>query len=102
MIKPYECTQCGGTDFEQAGGKRVRCTHCGSLFEVVTDEPTLLIEKGANVKFLKGSNVEVRGDVEIEGGANVEMDGKLTLLKGGKKQKFELKLIQPGDKNPST
>jgi uncharacterized Zn finger protein len=98
MIKPYECSQCGSTDFNDAGTRRVRCAHCGSLFEVLTGEPTLIINKGAKVIFGRNANVEVRGDVEIQSGANVDIQGKITVLKGNKKQNFQLKLIQPGDK----
>ena len=98
MIKSYECTQCGSTDFDDVVKKRVRCAHCGSLFEVLTGEPTLIINKGANVIFGRNANVEVRGDVEIESGAKVDIQGKVTLVKGGKKQEFKLKLIQPGNK----
>jgi hypothetical protein len=94
MIKPYECTQCGSTDFEKVGAKRVRCTHCGSLFQVLADEPTLVISKGANVVFGKNSNVEIRGDIDVESGAKVDIEGKVTVLKGNKQRKFKLKLIQ--------
>ena len=98
MIKPYECTQCGSTDFNDAGTKRVRCAHCGSLFEVLTGEPTLTINKGANVIFGRNANVEVRGDVEIQSGANVDIQGKITLVKGNKKQEFQIILIKTSDR----
>ncbi len=96
MIKPYECTQCGSTDFEDAGVRRVRCTHCGSLYQLLTSEPKLVIHKGANVTFARSADVEIRGDVEVESGANVEVQGKVTVLKGKKKQAFSLKLLQAG------
>jgi predicted nucleic acid-binding Zn-ribbon protein len=96
MIKPYECTQCGATDFEDVRAKRVRCIHCGSLFQLLTTEPTLVINKGANVVFGKHANVEVRGDIDIQDGAKVDIQGKVTVLKGNKQQKFKLKLIQSG------
>jgi uncharacterized Zn finger protein len=99
MIELYECTQCGATDFEEAGGRKVRCTHCGSLFEMLTDDPALIILKGANVTFTKNARVEVRGDVEIEGGANVNIDGEVTLVKGKKKKKFELRLLRAGKRS---
>jgi DNA-directed RNA polymerase subunit RPC12/RpoP len=99
MIKPYECTQCGSTDFEDVSAKRARCTHCGSLFQVLTREPSLVINKGARVSFGKNSNVEIRGDIEVESGANVDIKGRVTVLKGGKKQEFSLKLIQTGKQN---
>jgi hypothetical protein len=98
MIKPYEGTQCGSTDFEDAGVRRVRCIHCGSLFQLLTNEPKLVINKGANVTFAKGADVEIRGDIEVESGANVEVQGKVTVLRGKKKQAFSLKLIQAGDR----
>ena len=97
MINLYECTQCGSTDFDDAGIRRVRCTHCGSLFEVITGEPKLTINKGANVIFGRNANVEIRGDVEIQSGAKVDIEGKVIVVKGNKKQEFKLKLIKTGD-----
>ncbi|MGB7537845.1 MAG: hypothetical protein WBM17_04840 [Anaerolineales bacterium] len=97
MIKPYECTQCGSTDFEDVGAKRVRCTHCGSLFQLLTGEPTLVINRGANVIFGKHADVEIRGDIDVQSGANVDIQGKVTVLKGKKKQVFSLKLLKAGD-----
>ena len=94
MIETYECTQCGSTNFEDAGKQRVRCSHCGSLFQLIVDEPTLTIGKGANVTFGKNADVEVRGDIEIQDGANVDIQGKVTVLNGKKKKKFTLKLIE--------
>jgi len=98
MIKPYECTQCGSTDFEDVSAKRVRCTHCNSLFQLLSGDPSLVINKGANVTFVKNSDVEIYGDIEIQGGANVEIQGHVTVLRGDKKQEFSLKLIQGGEK----
>ena len=100
MIKPFVCTQCGSTDFEDVSDRRVRCAHCGSLFEVLTGEPTLTIEKGANVVFGKNANVEIHGDVEIHSGAQVDVEGKVVMVKGNKPQRFDLKLIQTGDGTP--
>ena len=96
-IKPYECTQCGSTSFEDISSKRVRCSHCGSLFQLITNEPTLVIKKGANVTFGKNAQVEIRGDIEINDGAKVDIQGKVEVLKGGQKQEFTLKLIQEGE-----
>jgi adenine-specific DNA methylase len=96
MIKPYECTQCGSTEFEDAGVKRVRCAHCGSLFQLLTGEPTVEIAKGANVTFGKNAHVVIHGDMDIQGGANVDIQGDVVVQKGKKKRKFNLKLIEPG------
>jgi len=96
MIKPYECTQCSSTDFEDVSAKRVRCSHCGSLFQVLTSEPTLVIGKGAKVVFGKNANVEIRGDIDVENGADVDIQGKVTVSKGNRKQVFSLKLIEAG------
>jgi hypothetical protein len=96
MIKPYECTQCGSTDFDDAGPKRVRCAHCGSLFQLLTGEASLVIRKGANVTFGKSANVEIHGDVEIQPGANVDVEGNVTMVKGKRKQRFVLQLIPEG------
>ena len=98
-IKPYECTQCGSTSFKDISPKRVRCSHCGSLFQLITNEPTLVIKKGANVTFGKNAQVEIRGDIEINDGAKVDIQGKIDVLKGGQKQEFKLKLIQVSDKS---
>lgn len=97
MIKPYECTQCGSTDFEDVAAKKVRCASCGSMFEVLTKEPKVVINKGANVVFGKGANVEVRGDIEVKTGANVDVQGKVTVLSDGKQQQFSLKRIDEGE-----
>ena len=93
MIKIYECTQCGSTDFEGIAIRRVRCTSCGSLYEVLTKEPKVVINKGANVVFGKNANVEVRGDIEVASGAKVDVQGKVTVLSDGKQQQFTLKRI---------
>jgi DNA-directed RNA polymerase subunit RPC12/RpoP len=96
MIEPYECTQCGGTDFEDKRSGRVRCAHCGSLFQVLTREPKLVIQRGAKVVFGKNADVEVRGDIQVESGAHVDVQGKVTVLRDGRKQNFRLKLIRRG------
>lgn len=98
MIKSFECTQCGSTNFEDVSAKRVRCSYCDSLFQLLTRDPTLVINKGANVTFGKNAEVEIHGDIEVEDGANVNIQGKVEVLKGGKKQQFSLKLIQSGKK----
>jgi hypothetical protein len=100
MIKPYECTQCGGTEFEDVGTKRVRCAHCGSLFEVLTNEAFLTIEKDANVIFGKNADVEIQGDVDIQAGAKVDFEGKVSMLKGNQKRQFSLKLVENGNARP--
>jgi len=99
MIKIYECTQCGSTDFNDAGMHQVRCSHCGSLYKVLTDEPKLTILKGANVVFGKNANIEIHGDVEIQDGADVDIQGKIVLVKGKQKRVFGLELIRKGDEN---
>jgi hypothetical protein len=90
----FECTQCGSTEYEQVGPKRICCVHCGSLFQVLTDDPTLEISKGANVVIGKTANVEVRGDLEIESGAKVEIEGKVTVLKNGKQREYKYELLK--------
>ena len=97
-VKPYECSQCGSTSFDDAGFRQVRCSHCGSLFKVLTDDPTLTINKGARVIFGKNAQVEIRGDMEVQDGANVDIQGKVVLVKGKQKRIFQLKLIEKGDK----
>ena len=96
MEKLFECTQCGSTDFEEAGSRQVRCSHCRSLYRVITDEPKLTILKGANVVFGKNANVEIHGDVEIQDGADVDIQGKIMLVKGKQKRIFRLELLEKG------
>lgn len=96
MITAFECTQCGSTDFVELAGRKVRCAHCASLFQVISNQPTLVINKGANVVFGKNANVEVRGDIEVHDGAHVEVQGKVTVLEGKEKRFFQLKLIKGG------
>ncbi len=97
MIHHYECTQCGSTEFEDAGIRRVRCVHCGSLYQVAAGEPEVVIQKGANVVFGRNADVDVHGGIDVEGGAKVEIQGKVTVRKGKKKQAFVLQLVQAGD-----
>jgi len=94
MIHSYECTQCGSTDFEAAGMRKVRCAYCGSLFALLTGEPKVSIQHGANVIFGRSADVEIHGDIEIEDGANVDVQGKISIVKGNQKQVFKLKLIR--------
>jgi len=94
MIKPYECTQCGSTDFKDLGSGRVRCSNCGTLFEVLTKAPKLVINKGANVVFAEHANVEIRGDSRGERGANVDGKGRVTVMSDGKPAEFQLKRIE--------
>jgi hypothetical protein len=96
MIKPYECTQCGSTDFEDLDSTRVRCTHCGSLFRLTAGGPTVSIRKGAKVTFGRDAKVEIRGGMEIQDGADVDIQGDVTVWKKGKKQAFPLELIREG------
>ena len=81
------------------GNKRVKCSHCGSLFQVITREPSVVINKGAKVVFGKNANVEIRGDLDIQSGADVDVEGNVTVLRGNKQQKFSLKLIEAGRKS---
>jgi DNA-directed RNA polymerase subunit RPC12/RpoP len=94
VIKPYECTQCGATDFLDVEAGRVRCASCGSLFEVLTREPRVVINKGAHVVFGKNANVEIRGDMQVQDGAEVNVEGKVTVLSDGKQREFKLKKVK--------
>lgn len=96
MIAAFECSQCGSTDFVELSGRKVQCAHCASLFQVITNEPTLVINRGANVVFGKNADVTVRGDIEIHDGAHVEVQGKVTVLEGKEERFFRLKLIKGG------
>jgi DNA-directed RNA polymerase subunit RPC12/RpoP len=93
MIKPYECTQCGSTNFEDIDEKRVRCMNCGSLFQILLNEPKVIMNNDAIVTFGKNANVDIHGDIEVKSGANVDIQGKVTVLKSGEKQEFTLKLL---------
>jgi len=102
MIAAFECSQCGSTDFVELAGRKVQCAHCASLFQVVTNQPTLVINRGANVVFGKHANVEVHGDIEVHDGAHVEVQGKVTVLEGKEKRVFQLKLIKGGKTGQKT
>lgn len=93
MISSFECMQCGSTEFIEVGARRVDCAYCKSQYKLITKEPFLVINKGANVIFGTNAEVEIRGDIEVQSGANVELLGKVTVLQGNKKQDFRLKLI---------
>jgi hypothetical protein len=99
MIKPYECTQCGSTEFKEIAQDRIQCSFCASLFEVLRKDPQLRINNGARVIFGEHANVEIRGNMEIEKGADVEIQGKITLVKGIGNGEFTLNLIQ-GKRQP--
>jgi DNA-directed RNA polymerase subunit RPC12/RpoP len=94
MITAFECSQCGSTEFVELKVRQARCAHCGSLFQVITNEPVVVINKGANVVFGKNARVEIRGDLEVQDGANVEILGKVTILEGKEQKEFKLKLIR--------
>ena len=94
MITAFECSQCGSTEFEEIKKRKVRCAHCGSLFQVITNTPVVTISEGANVVFGRTANVEIKGDMEIEKGAKVEILGKVTVLEGKQPKEFKLKLIK--------
>ncbi len=94
MITAFECSQCGSTEFEELKARQVKCGHCGSLFQVISREPVVVINKGANVVFGRNAKVEIRGDLEVQEGANVEILGKVTVLEGKKQKEFQLKLIK--------
>jgi DNA-directed RNA polymerase subunit RPC12/RpoP len=100
MIKPYECTQCGSTDFEDVSAERVRCAHCGSLFRVLTDAPGIVIRRGANVTFGADAKVEIRGSMEIESGASVDIEGDVTVVKGKGKRKRRFRLKRIAEEDP--
>jgi hypothetical protein len=94
MITAFECSQCGSTKFEEVENRKVRCAYCGSLFQIVTNAPVVVISKGANVVFGRNADVEIRGDLEVKNGANVEISGKVTVLEGNQKKDFRLKWIK--------
>ena len=98
MISSFECAQCGSTEFIDVSARRVDCVYCKSQYKLITKEPVLVINKGANVIFGKNADVEIRGDIEVQSGATVELQGKVTVLSGNRKQEFQLKLIKPHDK----
>jgi len=64
----------------------------------LTDEPKVVINKGAKVVFGRHADVDIRGDIDIQSGADVDIQGKVTVRKGKKKQEFTLKLLQAGSK----
>lgn len=86
MKKGFECTQCGSTKFEHLDADRVQCSFCGSVYPSSSNEPSIIIKKGANVIFGKNSKVELKGNVEIQEGANVEIQGQITSVASKKKK----------------
>jgi hypothetical protein len=91
MEKGFECTQCGSTKFDDLDKERIRCSFCGSIYPVFSNEPSIIIRKGANVIFGKNSKVELKGSVEIQEGAKVEIRGQMTSGTSKKKQEFTTK-----------
>lgn len=96
-----QCTQCGGTDFDEEGAYRRRCAYCGSLFEIPhrATGPTVTIMKGANVVFGEHAKVQIRGGLAIEDGAHVDILGELTLLERADEERIDaakMKLKEEG------
>jgi len=98
--KPFNCSQCGGSELQQAGEGKVRCAFCGSIYKIASKGPSVVIKKGANVVFGKNAKVEIRGGMEVEDGANLQVDGELTLLKRAPEEAVaaaKLKLMKKED-----
>jgi uncharacterized Zn finger protein len=90
-MQKYECTQCGSHELTELEDNKIKCSYCGTVFRVKgeqTEQPKVIIGKGANVVFGKSSNVTIKGGVKIEGGANVEFHGKLEILEKGDEEKI--------------
>ena len=79
MPEGFICKQCGSTSFEDLNTRRIKCSHCGSLYNKNSAEPAVIIGKGARVMIGKTGNVEIKGDLEIQEGANVDIQGQLVI-----------------------
>lgn len=91
-LEKIECTQCGSNELNELEENKIKCNYCGTVFSVKgvqTEQPKVIIGKGANVVFGKSSNVTIKGGVRIEGGANVEFLGKLEVIEKGDEEKIK-------------
>ena len=79
MPEVIDCQQCGSTSFEDVSTNKVKCSHCGTIFNKSNDEPAVIIGKGANVIIGKTANVEIRGDLEIQEGASLDIRGQVVI-----------------------
>ena len=79
MPAVINCQQCGSTSFEDVSTNKIKCSHCGTIFNKSNDEPSVIIRKGANVFIGKTANVEIRGELEIQEGANLDIQGKVVI-----------------------
>jgi len=79
MPEIFLCQQCGSNSFEEVNTKQIECAHCGTKYKKTSDDPAVIINKGANIVIGKTANVEIRGDVEIQEGANLDIQGQVVI-----------------------
>ncbi len=80
MPEVINCQRCGSTSFEDVSTNKIKCSHCGTVFNKFDDEPAVIIGKGANVVIGKTANVEIRGDLKIQEGANLDIQGQVVII----------------------
>lgn len=49
------------------------------MYKRSSDQPAVIIGKGANVVIGKKGNVEIKGNLEIQEGANVDVQGQVVI-----------------------
>lgn len=79
MPEIFSCQQCGSTTYDDVRGNQIQCSHCGTLYKKHSDDPAVIVSKGANIIIGKDANVEIKGDLEIQEGANLDIQGKVII-----------------------
>jgi uncharacterized protein (DUF983 family) len=79
MSAEFICQQCGSTLYEDLNTNQRKCSHCGTEYKKRSDDPAVIISKGANIIIGKNANVEIKGDLEIQEGANLDIQGKVVI-----------------------
>ena len=79
MPEIFACQQCGSTSFEDVSNNHIKCEHCGTKYKKTSDDPTVIIGKGANIVIGRTANVEIKGDLEIQEGANLDIQGQVVI-----------------------
>ena len=71
-IQGFNCTQCGSSDFDQQKENYARCSYCLSLYLINNSSGKqkksagITIISGANVVFVKNTNVTISSGFEVE------------------------------------
>lgn len=79
MLEIITCQQCGSSSFEDAGPYQIECAHCGTKYKKTSEDPAVIISKGANIIIRETAKVEIKGDLEIQAGANLDIQGQVVI-----------------------